>query len=75
MILQVSGVMSRGDFSEKHMKGRSLFEFIPVNNNALGISPCLEKCLKYWLVEYVDILDPVGWFIRGHDIYQDPRDK
>ena len=41
--------ISRGDFSEGHMKGRIIVYFIPVNKNALEISPCLEEWLKYWV--------------------------
>ena len=42
MIYQVADGLSRGDFSEGHIKVRSIFEFIQLNNDALETSPCLE---------------------------------
>ena len=60
--------MSRGELSEGEMKGRSVFEFIPVNKNALEISPFLGERLKSWVREDSDILDPGGWLFCGHDL-------
>ena len=49
MIKQGADSLPRGKFSEGHIKGRSIFEFIPVNNNALERSPFLEEWLKSWI--------------------------
>ena len=72
MIEQVSDDISRGNIYEGHIKGRSIFEFIPVNNNALERSSFFGEWLKSWVVENAEILEPVYWFIRCHDLDQDP---
>ena len=57
------------------MKGRVIFQFIPVNTNALERSTCLEEQLQYWVGEYAEILEPVDWFICSNDLDQDPVAK
>ena len=75
MIKKGADGLSRGNFYEGNMKGRNIFEFIPVNNNALEISPFLEEWLKYWVGEYAEILEPGGWFISVHDLDKVPGVK
>ena len=41
----------------------------------LEISTWLEERLKSWVGEYAEILEPGGWFIRGHDLEKYPGKK
>ena len=75
MIEQGADGLPRGNFPEGHMKGGSIFEFIQVNNNVLGVSPFLEDWLKSGVGEDVEIMDTGSWFIRGHDLDKDPGSK
>ena len=75
MTEQVGDGLSIENFSEGHTKGRMIFESTPVNNNALEISPFLGEWLKSWVGEDTDILEPVGCFIRSHNLEKHPGAK
>ena len=68
-----SGVdgLSRGDMYEGVMKGVSMLQFVPLHKGAFEVSPPLLKWISSWAIDMgneVEVLDPEGWFVRGHDV-------
>ena len=68
-----SGVdgLSRGDMYEGVMKGISMLQFVPLHKGAFEVSPSLLKWISSWAIDMgneVEVLDPEGWFVRGHDV-------
>ncbi len=71
MIEQGSDGLSRGNFTEGSMKGKSIFEFIPLARSALDRSPSLKRWVQDWTGETdLEFLDPIDWFERGHDLVE-----
>ncbi len=72
MIEQGSDGLSRGNFTEGTMKGKSIFDFIPIARSAMDRSPGLKDWLRNWTGEKdLEFLDPEGWFERGHDLVEE----
>ena len=72
MIRQGTDGLSRGDLVEGVMRGESMLSFIPLHKSCIDRSPALkiqlEECLK-GLGNEVELLEPEGWFERGHDFF------
>ena len=71
MIYQGTDGLSRGDLMEGVMKGETMLSHIPI---ALSAFERWEG-LRIWVVSWVgefgwkpEVLTPIGWYERGHDI-------
>ena len=72
MIAQGTDGVSRGYLALGIMAGEAMCSFIPIHQTACKRSPKLVKWIKVWSGSNSIILDPMGWFEKGHDIpYQD----
>mmetsp|Transcript_20683 Transcript_20683/g.30301 ORF Transcript_20683/g.30301 Transcript_20683/m.30301 type:complete len:1268 (-) Transcript_20683:9637-13440(-) len=71
MIAQGTDGLSRGDMYEGVMRGESMLSHVPIHIDAIERSPTLLPWVLEWasqLGHKVELLDPEGWFERGHDI-------
>jgi hypothetical protein len=75
MIKQGTDGLSRGNFTEGSMKGKSVIEYIPFNLTALERSPTLKPWLDSWTGNALEVLTPEGWFTRGHDLIDDDEGR
>ncbi len=72
MIEQGSDGLSRGNFTEGSMRGKSIYDFIPIAKTAAQRSDGLMDWIRDWTGEKdLEFLDPEGWFDRGHDLLPD----
>lgn len=65
--------MSRGNLLEGVMKGNSMLDFIPIASRATDVQTNLVDWISSWLLpaedkDKIELLEPKGWFTRGHDI-------
>jgi hypothetical protein len=67
MIAEGADGTSRGHLKEGVTIGENMLDFVPWNLSALDRSPTLEFWLRQWIGKDVELLDPAGWFTRGHD--------
>ena len=71
MIAQGTDGLSRGDMFEGVMKGESMLSHIPLHTSAIDRCGDLLQWIKSWACELgndVELLNPDGWYERGHDI-------
>ena len=73
MIEQGTDGLSRGDMLEGVCRGDEMTSHIPLARTALERSAPLLDWIKSWFGEdgkgdNVEVLEPEGWFERGHDI-------
>ena len=72
MIYQGTDGLSRGDLLEGVMKGKSMLDFIPLNESATERSPFLKEWIKSWsegsFHEETEFLTHQDWVWRGQDI-------
>ena len=68
MIAQGSDGVSRGALNEGVMSGQDMLSFVPLAHSAIEQSPSLLKWLKSWLGPQAELLSPMDWFNRGHDV-------
>ncbi len=69
MIAQGADGLSRGNFTEGCMRGKSIFDYIPIGKTASERSATLVDWIKDCTGEKdLEVLDPEGWFERGHDL-------
>ena len=71
MILQGTDGLSRGDMLEGVMRGESMLTHVPLHLSALERWPMISPWIESWARDSgnpVEILDPDGWFERGHDV-------
>eukprot|EP00978_Attheya_sp_CCMP212_P014301 scaffold36374_cov58-Attheya_sp.AAC.7 len=58
---------SRGDFTTGVLRGEAMLGFVLIQFNALERQEGLEEWLLSWFaVQEAEVLDPEGWFHRGH---------
>jgi hypothetical protein len=68
MIGQGSDGLSRGDFTEGVMSGKSMISYVPLDKSAMDRDPALEPWVKSWSGSHAIVLSPEDWFDRGHCI-------
>ena len=68
MIAQGTDGVSRGYLSMGVMAGEAMSEFIPIHVSAPDRHPDLLPWILSWTSTESILLDPMGWFTRGHDI-------
>ena len=68
MIAQGTDGVSRGYLALGIMAGEAMCSFIPIYQRACERSPKLVEWIKDWSGSNSIILDPMGWFEKGHDI-------
>jgi hypothetical protein len=72
MIEQGTDGLSRGDMLEGVCRGDEMINHIPLARTALERSTPLLEWIKSWFSSSegndVEVLEPEGWFERGHDI-------
>ena len=72
MIAQGTDGLSRGEMYEGVMNGQPMLSFVPLHLSAVERSPALLDWINSWAKEVrnenLTLLDPEGWFERGHDI-------
>ena len=72
MIEQGSDGLSRGNFTEGSMKSGGILDYVPLAESAIDRSPGLLPWIRKWVLDdNLEILDPIGWFERGHDLVQE----
>jgi hypothetical protein len=60
--------VSRGQLKKGVLVGKDMLCFIPFHLFAVQRSPKVEPWIRSWLREESELLQPEGWFERGHDI-------
>jgi hypothetical protein len=76
MISQGSDAISRGQLGEGVTAGVDMPSFIPLDQTALDRSPgVLEGWIKAWAGSSTEVLQPEGWFKRGHDVISGEIDE
>jgi hypothetical protein len=68
MIAQGTDGVSRGYLALGIMAGEAMCSFIPIHQTASERSPKLVEWIKDWSGSDSIVLDPMGWFEKGHDI-------
>jgi hypothetical protein len=68
MIAQGTDEVSRGYLALGIMAGEAMCSFIPIHQTASEHSPKLVEWIKDWSGSDSIVLDPIGWFEKGHDI-------
>jgi hypothetical protein len=68
MIGQGSDGLSRGNFTEGVMMGRSMVSYVPLSKSALDRSEGLEDWIRSWAGAAMETLAPSDWFLRGQGI-------
>ena len=60
--------LSRGDFDSGVMLGADIRHLVPIGCSAIRLAgPPLTQWLKHWMdKDYVEPLEPKGWFTKGH---------
>eukprot|EP00957_Ditylum_brightwellii_P096570 7355057-Ditylum_brightwellii.AAC.1 len=53
---------------EGFMRGANMMQFIPLHKTASEASPAVQEWVFSWAPGEIEILEPEGWFERGHDI-------
>lgn len=67
MISQGTDGLSRGEFTEGVMTGKSILEFIPLNQSALDRQPAILSWVQSWIpASNVNCLAIQDWFVKGH---------
>lgn len=76
MIAQGTDGLSRGNFNEGVMQGKSMLSFVPLAQSAVSRSPNLKNWTESWLSVLgrpVEWLTPEDWFVRAHGIKGEQR--
>ena len=60
--------VSRGQMKEGVSAGKEMLSYIPFHLSSIQRSPAVEPWLRSWLGPNTEVLEPDGWFERGHDI-------
>ena len=68
MIAQGSDGLSRGNLAEGVMRGESMKDFVPINQDAFMRSPKLKEWINGWTGGQCTFLDAAGWFTTGHEL-------
>ena len=68
MIGQGSDGLSRGNLTEGVMLGRTMTSYVPLSATALERSAGLEKWIRTWAGDDLEVLSPKDWFSRGQGI-------
>ena len=71
MIAQGTDGLSRGNFNEGVMSGKSMLSFVPVSESATERSLTLKPWVEDWasgLTRKLEWLTPEDWYTRAHDI-------
>ena len=79
MIAQGTDGLSRGEMYEGVMNGQPMLSFVPLHIGAVDRSPALLDWINSWAKEVRNedliLLDPEGWFERGHDLVGGDRQR
>ena len=68
MIAEGGDGVSRGLLNEGVMAGEDILSFIPLHLSAIERSPTLVDWLKTWVGQKLEVLTPMDWYEKGHDI-------
>ena len=71
MIAQGTDGLSRGNFNEGIMQGKSMMSFVPLAQSAVTRSPTLKGWTESWLEVLgvpIEWMEPADWFVRAHGI-------
>ena len=64
--------LSRGNLNVGVVAGTAMLDFIPTHLNAFERSAKLLPWLRTWIgSDELELLSPVKWFTRGHDLQAD----
>jgi hypothetical protein len=67
--------VSRGQLKEGVSVGKDMLSFIPFHLSAMERSAKVEPWIRSWLGSDAELLQPEGWFERGHDVLGGKPDR
>ena len=60
--------VSRGSLNTGVTIGKEMIEYCPWGKSPLDVAPQLKEWIKTWAGESIQFLNPMDWYLRGHDI-------